>query len=79
MTRLRLFAQARDAALGEREVELEGSTVAEVLDAGVERYGGAFAQVVAISAIWVNGEEAAPGDAVGSGDEVAVLPPVSGG
>lgn len=79
MTRLRLFAQARDAAGGEREVELEGATVGEVLDAAVGRFGESMAAVIAISAVWLNGEEAGRGDPVGPGDEVAVLPPVSGG
>ncbi|MGH9292541.1 MAG: MoaD/ThiS family protein [Acidimicrobiales bacterium] len=79
MTRLRLFAQARDAAGGAREVELPGSSVEEVLRAAVERFGTPFADVLATSAIWVNGDEAEPGDPVGGSDEVAVLPPVSGG
>ncbi|MFP5489064.1 MAG: MoaD/ThiS family protein [Acidimicrobiia bacterium] len=29
--------------------------------------------------IWVNGEPAGPDDPVGTADELAVLPPVSGG
>jgi len=31
------------------------------------------------SRVWVNGEAADPGQAVDEADEVAVLPPVSGG
>jgi molybdopterin converting factor small subunit len=75
---LRLFAQAREAA-GTGRDELAGATVAEVLDAARSRYGEAFAAVLATSRVWVNGEPAADGDPVGAGDEVAVLPPVSGG
>ncbi|MEZ5270439.1 MAG: MoaD/ThiS family protein [Microthrixaceae bacterium] len=35
--------------------------------------------MIATSTIWCNGERAQPGDSVHSGDEVAILPPVSGG
>jgi len=75
---LRLFAQAREAA-GTGRDELSGATVAEVLDAARARYGEAFGAVLATSRVWVNGEPATEGDPVGAGDEVAVLPPVSGG
>jgi molybdopterin synthase sulfur carrier subunit len=52
-----------------------------VLEAAVAELGPAFAEVLAGSRVWVNGEEPPAGDAtpVGPGDEVAVLPPVSGG
>ncbi len=78
MARLRLFAQARDCT-GASEVTLEGVSVGEVLDAAVERYGTRLASVIAFSAIWLNGEPASREMPVGDGDEVAVLPPVSGG
>lgn len=75
---MRFFAQARDAA-GCREAEVDGSTVAEVLRGAAARFGDRLAQVIEISAIWVNGEFAEPDQPVGDADEVAVLPPVSGG
>lgn len=75
---LRLFAQARVAA-GTGADDLPGSTVREVLDGAVARYGDGFGAVLDISKIWVNGEEADRDTEVGAGDEVAVLPPVSGG
>ena len=78
MARLRLFAQARDCA-GASEDTFEATTVGGVLDAAVERYGERFAAVLAVSALWLNGEPAARDLAVGPEDEVAVLPPVSGG
>lgn len=76
--RLRLFAAAREAAGTGADV-VAGATVGEVLDAAVARYGPAFAAVLALSRVWVDGEAAERGDAVGDDAEVAVLPPVSGG
>ena len=78
MATLRLFAAAREAAGTGRDV-LGGTTVAEVLDAAVARYGAAFAEVLRTSRVWCNGEPADPEDPVTDLDEVAVLPPVSGG
>jgi molybdopterin converting factor small subunit len=75
---IRLFASAREAA-GTARDEFPGDTVGSVLDAAVERYGAVFAAVLPTCKVWVNGEPATRGDAVRSGDEVAVLPPVSGG
>ena len=59
--------------------DVEGETVGEVLHAAIARYGNTFADVVATSRVWVNGEPAQADTAVGADDEVAVLPPVSGG
>ena len=78
MAVLRLFAAARTAAGAARDV-LPGDTVADVLDAAVERYGPEFAAVLPTCAIWVNGEPATDTAALGPDDEVGVLPPVSGG
>jgi sulfur-carrier protein len=78
MATLRLFAAARDAAGTSRDT-IAGSTVAAVLDEASSRYGPRFAGVVAKSRVWVNGEPADGSTPVADGDEVAVLPPVSGG
>lgn len=78
MARIRMFAQARQAA-GTGSDEIEAATVGELLDAAQVRYGEGFGAVVAISAVWLNGEPARRDDPVGARDEVAVLPPVSGG
>ena len=51
----------------------------EVLDAAVARYGSEFADVLPSCRVWVNGEAADLDDTVVPADEVAVLPPVSGG
>jgi len=75
---LRLFAGARDAAGTGHDV-VPGATVAEVLDAARKRYGAAFTTVLEHCQIWRNGEPCGLDEAVADGDEVAVLPPVSGG
>jgi molybdopterin converting factor small subunit len=75
---LRLFASAREAA-GTGRDDIQGATVAEVLTAARARYGTSFVEVLEHCAIWRNGEPCQLEDAVEPGDEVAVLPPVSGG
>lgn len=76
--RLRLFASAREAA-GVAEADLEGQDVEQVMLAAVGRFGPVFAEVLAASRVWVNGAPAGPSTPLGDGDEVAILPPVSGG
>ena len=78
MPTLRLFASAREAA-GVARVDLEGATVAEVLDQARERYGERFTAVLAASRVWVKGQPADDDTPVSGFDVVAVLPPVSGG
>jgi molybdopterin synthase sulfur carrier subunit len=75
---LRLFAAAREAA-GTGHDSVPGTTVGAVLDEAVRRYGPSFAAVLGSSRVWRNGEPAELGDDVADADEVAVLPPVSGG
>jgi molybdopterin converting factor small subunit len=58
---------------------IDGATVREVLDGAVARYGAAFGDVLRTCRVWVNGETVDPATPVGPSDEVAVLPPVSGG
>lgn len=78
MATLRLFASAREAA-GTGQVQIDGHTVGEVLAAAVTAYGEKFGDVLDKSKVWLNGEPADPTAVVGVADEVAVLPPVSGG
>jgi molybdopterin synthase sulfur carrier subunit len=78
MAVLRLFAAAREAA-GEARVELDGTTVGDVLDQARSRYGSAFGSVLDRSRVWVNGQPTELSAAIGAHDVVAVLPPVSGG
>jgi molybdopterin synthase sulfur carrier subunit len=75
---LRCFASAREAA-GTGRAELRARTLGDALADAEARFGDAFAAVLASSRVWVNGEPAEPGAMLAAGDEVAVLPPVSGG
>ena len=78
MVTMRLFGPARDAAGAGTEI-VEGATVGAVLEDAVTRYGDRFREVLEVSRVWVNGEPAGLADPVDARDEVAVLPPVSGG
>lgn len=78
MAVLRLFAAARERAGTGRDT-VAGASVGEVLAEARSRYGADFAAVLDRSRVWVNGQPADESTAVVEGDEVAVLPPVSGG
>lgn len=78
MASLRLFASAREAA-GTGRAVVTGETVGDILDAAVATFGTQFADVLVTCRVWVNGDEADRTTPVSADDEVAVLPPVSGG
>lgn len=78
MATLRLFANLRESA-GTDTVEIDAATVGELLDTATDRYGDGFATGLQSAGIWVNGEAAQGGTAIAESDEVAVIPPVSGG
>ena len=59
--------------------EFQGCTVDEVLNNAKAQFGSEFAKVLGSCRVWLNGEEAVGATAVVDADEVAVLPPVSGG
>ena len=87
---VRLPTQLRAAAGGEAQVEVDGETVAEVLDALFERFGelrdrltdedGGLRRFVNV---YVDGEDIRFGDAlqtvVREGQDVQILPAVAGG
>jgi molybdopterin converting factor small subunit len=73
-----MFASAREAA-GTGHAVFPATTVGDMLAAAVHTYGDEFAKVLATSKVWVNGESADPDMPIRDSDEVAVLPPVSGG
>lgn len=78
MPTLKLFAQAREAA-GTAHDEVPDGTVAELLELARQRYGAEFSQVLGTCKVWVNGQPADEATTVGQNDEMALLPPVSGG
>ncbi len=78
MARLRLFAGLRDLA-GSSEVSIEARTVGEAISVAGVRYGADFVAGVSRSRIWLNGDEASLDSEIEAGDEIAILPPVSGG
>lgn len=79
MPTVRLFASVAEAA-GTRETTIDAATLGELLRAAEERYGPTFASQLAHCRVVVNGESATdPSTPVGDDDEVAILPPVSGG
>lgn len=75
---MRLFASAREAAGTGTDV-IEGATVADVLRSAEDRYGNQFTDVLATCRVWVNGDDVGLDTELGPDDELAVLPPVSGG
>lgn len=75
---MRLFAALRELA-GAGEVEAEGRTVGEVTDSLGSLYGERFTKIAEVSSVVVNQERATRETVVADGDEVALLPPVSGG
>jgi molybdopterin converting factor small subunit len=60
-------------------VSLPGHDVSGIIAAAEERFGEAFAKVMATSHVWLNGDPVDHTAAVNDDDEVAVIPPVSGG
>lgn len=78
--KVRLFAALRDAA-GREEVAVpwkQGLTCPEILDVLKKRFHP-FSALLERSLVAVNGSYAEPGVVLMPEDEVAVLPPVSGG
>ena len=78
MPTLRLFARFREIA-GTDEIVVDGGTVGEILDRAAETYGPAFANSLRTSGVWVNGDPVDRDAVVGANDEMAIIPPVSGG
>ncbi len=77
-----MFAAAREAA-GRRDDEVEAASVGEVLKVCAERYGAEFTRILSVCSVLRNGEGVARDrhweTGLEPGDEVAILPPVSGG
>jgi len=78
MATLRLFANLRESA-GTGSIDIDAGTVGELLDSAAHRFGPSFSNGLDSAGVWVNGESAGPHTHLREGDEVAVIPPVSGG
>ena len=77
---LLLFASAREAA-GTARGNFDADDLGELLQLATTQYGDGFRAVLATARVWRNGDEPTNGlaTALADGDEIAVLPPVSGG
>ncbi len=78
MPTLRLFARFREIA-GTDTLTIDEGTVGEVLDGLSTEYGPAFENGLKAAGVWVNGEPSDRSARIGADDEVAIIPPVSGG
>lgn len=78
MARLRLFANLRELA-GASEVDVPGDTLGQVLETANDKFGVGFAAAAGHARAWLNGAAASLEASVGAEDEIALIPPVSGG
>ena len=78
MATLRLFANLRESA-GTDRVEIDATSVGELLESASDRFGDGFTSGLVAAGVWVNGEVADRGTTISDTDEVALIPPVSGG
>jgi molybdopterin converting factor small subunit len=76
--RVRLFAALRELA-GTGEVEARGRTPGELLAELAARYGERFEAIARAGSVVVDGERASLDTPLAGDEEVALLPPVSGG
>jgi molybdopterin converting factor small subunit len=58
---------------------LAGGDVATVIETAKALFGPEFVRVLDVSRVWVNGEDATRSTPIKDCDEIAVIPPVSGG
>ena len=78
MARVRLFASLRELA-GQQEIDVEAATVEEVVRTLGDKFGERFEEIARAGSVVVDGERAAFETRLRGGEEVALLPPVSGG
>lgn len=77
--RVLFFAQLREAAgAAEADLDVDGVDASALWEALLERWPGLAAQR-AVARLARNGSYAGPDETFRAGDEVALIPPVSGG
>jgi sulfur-carrier protein len=86
---VKIPSQLREATGGESDLEVDGSTVGEALDAVFDRYDGLRERITEngdlrrFVNVYVSGEDIRFQDgletAISDGDEVTILPAVAGG
>ena len=78
MATVRLFASLREIA-GASEVEVPGTRLDEIVQALCERFGDRFTAIAERSSVVVDGERVTLDREITGDEEVALLPPVTGG
>ena len=78
MARVRLFANLRELA-GTSQLEVDGETIDAVVGELADRFGDDFRVGLKTARLWKNGDEASGSESLLASDELAVIPPVSGG
>lgn len=78
MASVKLFAQLREIA-GVSSLNIEGATVAEVVEMVATMFGSDFIQLLPSCKVWIDGEPSDGTEVVKTDSEIAILPPVSGG
>jgi MoaD family protein len=76
--RVRLFAALRELA-GSSEIDVEAPDVGSLVEDLSRRFGPEFARIVSAGSVLVDGERAGSDRILRPDEEVALLPPVSGG
>jgi MoaD family protein len=76
--KVRLFAALREVA-GTSVVDVDAPDVGSLLERLSQTYGPAFDRIMAAGTVVVGGETVGRDRELAPGDEVALLPPLSGG
>jgi MoaD family protein len=76
--KVRLFAALREVA-GASVLDLEAPDVGALLELLSRTYGDPFDRIMSAGTVVVDGETVGSNRELKAGDEVALLPPVSGG
>ncbi len=87
MIRVKFFGYFRQlAGTKEESLDIEGTTIASLLELLKKRHGEEFFRIVVSEGkirddvlVLLNQKSAREQDTIASGDEVAILPPVTGG